>query len=918
MRLKFFIVFIFLIITATIQAEVYKQIRVFSTDQATLQKLSEFEPVDFIAGQYIDIIADESGYEEIISLGIAFTVIHEDLTAFYQNRYPLGTTMGGFRTYSEINALLDSLANNYPSLVTTKASIGLSHNGLQLWIVKVSDNPNIDEDEPEIFINGLHHAREPITSEVCVEYIKRLVENYGTDPEATGLVDNNEFFILPVVNPDGYEYNRQTYPGGGGMWRKNRRNNSGSYGVDLNRNYPYFWGYDNNGSSGSGYSDTYRGPFAGSEPEVQAMMNFIAGRDFAWIMNYHSYSNLLLWPWGYNGVANSDVDTYRELFGDYAEDTLGYDVGTAWQTLGYNANGDACDWGFGDEISKKKTYAMTIEIGSSMDGFWPSPDRIPVLVEENIDALLNFSHKAYEIYKRRKPPVPEIISPIIAPSNQNFCLHWQTTEIDTFNTAVSYKVIEKSGYQIITHACETGTDFVLDQFLLSLARPHGGTHSLYSGRSVNRRATATLKERLSVNFGDTLIFWVWYNIESDYDYAYVEASTDGQTWLPLNGNRSTDYNPYNHNEGHGITGSSGGWLQAKYYISDFIGQEINIRFRYWTDGSVEEEGIYIDDIRPYEMFLSSDVLTESVPEDSLLIGPYAAGTYHFQVAARDDRGDLSELSRRFAIDISDETYTLSGTVELEENPGGLDGSIVEIVGPGLADTTDFSGYYSVSDVPIGMYDIIAAHDGYITAVTNDFPIIADTVLNFLLEPLPANVPILLSPIDGVMLDTFQTSFSWQALENADKYCIELAKDELFNDITTVDSNLTTTIYNSDSLANSWYWWRVKAGIEQYWTGYSETWSFQIDYDTSEVEFMPGDANGDGQIYGSDVTYLVNFFRGINAPPVPLLAGDANGDCVVTGPDVTYLVNFFRGVGDPPLQGDCQVIINYKAGSAEDF
>jgi len=141
---------------------------------------------------------------------------------------------------------------------------------------------------------------------------------------------------------------------------------------------------------------------------------------------------------------------------------------------------------------------------------------------------------------------------------------------------------------------------------------------------------------------------------------------------------------------------------------------------------------------------------------------------------------------------------------------------------------------------------------------------------------------------------------------------------LFADIITVDSNLSTTIYNSDSLANSWNWWRVKAGADQYWTEYSETWSFLIDYDTSEVEFIAGDANGDGQVIGSDVTYLVNYFRDINPVPDPYLAGDANGDCLVTGPDVTYLVNYFRGLGDPPFQGDCPVVINYKAGSVEDF
>ncbi len=918
MRCRLTIFIVLLITAAVVRAEVYKQIRVLNPDQTTLQKLSEFEPVDYRPGQYIEIIADESGFEKIKSLGIAYEIIHDDLTAFYQSRYPLGTTMGGFRTYSEISAFLDSMANNYPSLVTAKTSIGLSHEGRELWMVKVSDNPYLDEDEPEIFINGLHHAREPITSEVCVEFIKRLVENYGTDPEATELVDNNEFFILPIVNPDGYEYNCLIHPNGGGMWRKNRRNNGGSYGVDLNRNYPYFWGYDNSGSSGSSYSDVYRGPSAGSEPEIQAMMDFIVGHDFAWIMNYHSYSNLLLWPWGYNGIANDDADTYRELFGDYAEDTLGYEVGTAWQTLRYNANGDACDWGFGDEITKKKMYAITIEIGGGSDGFWPPPERIPVLAAENINALLNFSHKAYEIYKRRKPPAPDIIEPIAAPVNQSIFLRWQTTEIDTFNNAINYKVMEKSGYQVITQTCETASDFNFNEFLLSSARFHGGAYSLYSGQNYNRRATVTLKERLDVSSGDTLIFWTWYDIQNNYDYAYVEASTDGQTWIPLNGDHSTDYNPNNHNEGHGITGSSGGWLLAKYDISDYIGQEINIRFRYWTDGATTGEGIYIDDIHPYETFLSSNLLTESVAGDSLLIGLYESGTYYFQVAARDDRGDLSEWSRRFAVEISDEVYTVSGLVELMDNPVSLEGSVVKIIGLGLIDTTDLAGHYSISDVPAGIYNITANHYGYFSAGINDFHVFSDTVTNFLLEPIPDNIPILITPIDGTVFDTFQVNFSWQEVDDANRYCFELATDELFDNIIVIDSNLSAAMYDSDSLANSWYWWRVKGAVDQNWAEYSEVWSILVDYDASYVDFLPGDANGDWWVTGSDVTFLVGYFRSANPRPDPFLAGDANGDCVLTGPDVTYLVNFFRGTGDPPIRGDCQVVINYKAGSAEDF
>ncbi len=118
-------------------------------------------------------------------------------------------------------------------------------------MVKISDNPNVNETEPEVLYTALHHAREPVGAMQMLFYMYYLLENYDNDPFIQALVDNTEMYFVPVVNPDGYVYNQTTNPNGGGMWRKNRRNNgsAGLYGSDLNRNYGYMWGYDNNGSS---------------------------------------------------------------------------------------------------------------------------------------------------------------------------------------------------------------------------------------------------------------------------------------------------------------------------------------------------------------------------------------------------------------------------------------------------------------------------------------------------------------------------------------------------------------------------------------------------------------------------------------------------------------------------------------------
>ena len=125
-----------------------------------------------------------------------------------------------------------------------------------------------------------------------------LTDGYGTDPEATFLVNEREIWFVPVVNPDGYVWNEVTDPSGGGLWRKNRRDNpSTCEGVDINRNYGYQWG--GSGASPDECDETYRGTAAWSEPETRAVRDFVSSRRFVTADSYHSNAALVLYPWGY-------------------------------------------------------------------------------------------------------------------------------------------------------------------------------------------------------------------------------------------------------------------------------------------------------------------------------------------------------------------------------------------------------------------------------------------------------------------------------------------------------------------------------------------------------------------------------------------------------------------------------------------
>lgn len=292
-------------------------------------------------------------------------------------------SMGGYYTYVEVMAELDSMRLLYPNLITVKQSIGLSHEGRHLWMVKISDNPDVAEPEPQVLYDALHHAREPQGMMGLIYYMYYLLENYGSDPDVTYLVNSRELYFVPVVNPDGYVRNQVTNPGGGGQWRKNRRFNSpGVYGVDLNRNYGYQWGYDNNGSSPTPSSETYRGPSAFSEPEIVSMRDFINSKNFVTGSTIHTYQDIYLYAYGYTSIQPEDLDVYTQYASDMSFYT-GYPWGTPWELL-YFSNGRTQDW----QYHEKGIFNIEPEIGSQSDGFWPSISRILPLAQLHVQPNL--------------------------------------------------------------------------------------------------------------------------------------------------------------------------------------------------------------------------------------------------------------------------------------------------------------------------------------------------------------------------------------------------------------------------------------------------------------------------------------------------------------------------------------------------
>jgi murein tripeptide amidase MpaA len=206
-------------------------------------------------------VLNSFAYDFISSADILFTIRIDNLERFYELQCS-GRTMGGFMTWDEIQVWLDDLHAVYPNITSASTSIGNTIEGRPQLVMKIgTDNifTNDDPTRPNCWYDGLIHAREGASMQNICSFMEWLCANYDRNGYcglvANYVLENRDCWFLPCNNVDGWVYNESTSPGGGGMWRKNRRANvGGTYGVDLNRNWAVAWG--GAGSSGTPGSET--------------------------------------------------------------------------------------------------------------------------------------------------------------------------------------------------------------------------------------------------------------------------------------------------------------------------------------------------------------------------------------------------------------------------------------------------------------------------------------------------------------------------------------------------------------------------------------------------------------------------------------------------------------------------------------
>jgi carboxypeptidase T len=339
-----------------------------------------------VKADHVVLRADEAKAARLRQMGYSIAEVID--TETHVARFATAEAIAAYHSAETLEQDLRNLAESKPEIAELR-EIGRSLENRPIWALRIGERR---DSEHKLLFMGCHHARKWVSVEVPYLLAEHLVTN-ANQPPIRQWLQKGEIWVAPMVNPDGHEFSRTQDR----LWRKNRRTNvDGSIGVDPNRNYGYMWGTLNINTSSHVPSDqTYVGPRAFSEPETQAVRNLVARELFRGVITYHSFSQLILYPWGYTLEPipdSSDASTMTKLAKRMQQLIRGVH-GTTYtpqqSSQLYLTAGDTTDWTYGEYGIPSFTIELrpdSIQNG----GFILPPDQIQPTFEENLPAAMEF------------------------------------------------------------------------------------------------------------------------------------------------------------------------------------------------------------------------------------------------------------------------------------------------------------------------------------------------------------------------------------------------------------------------------------------------------------------------------------------------------------------------------------------------
>jgi len=589
--------------------EIYSLMNFHPADDAQIELFNRigFDVVQVYTDGSVDFVTNSTDRRILLENGLFATTRIDDMEGFYRSRNGSSRSMGGFYTWDEVSSWIDSLVAANPS-ITSVQSIGNTYEGRPQRVVKLSVNNTFGDDDPAManaWYDGLIHAREGSAMRNVRYWMMWLCSNYernGYDGyQATWLLENREIWCLPVNNVDGWVYNQTTSPGGGGMHRKNRNTSAGGDGVDLNRNWSVGWG--GTGSSGDPGSSTYRGTGPISEPEASNIDTFWQTHIPAQMHSTHSYSNALIYPWGWT----DDPTTHAAQYETQGEMMVNWATGEEHYPSAqfYYASGNTRDHSYG----LYGAMSWNHETGATFAGFWPSATELVKLSRRNLRSYLVTACLAGCPYDPHEPGVPVVDA--IGSVSVPFTVDWNDAAYADY-----YALQRLSGYQLLVDDHGDSGPFDKVNWIMTTSQHHSGTQCYVS----NGTGDMTWQESVTIpaNGGGRISFWSEMNITPEsYQGAFSYSPDGGTNWYYLQTFGRNDMT----------------WRFNIHELDEFQGK--TLMFRWESYGGSSSCKLYIDDIK-IEVWNNNEIHADNISGSQYTVTALNNGDYYFRVWAVDN------------------------------------------------------------------------------------------------------------------------------------------------------------------------------------------------------------------------------------------------------------------------------------------